>query len=152
MTRRIRIFIFYLRKILPKMKKFITIISIFLGSILLLAGFSKLITFKDFINIVNSHDIIPDNMIIYCSVFLILIEIAIGILLFSKKYREVSACASCFILSFFSALNINALLTDKDLDCGCFGFINIKLNDYRHVKFDLLLLFIFVLIFLKKGK
>lgn len=85
------------------------------------------------------------------SVFMIVLEVFLGIALILGVYINVSIWLLVFIIFFFTALTGFSHVTGKVTDCGCFGDF-IKLTPYQSFVKDMFLLFMILLLLWRSDK
>lgn len=87
----------------------------------LLAGFSKLYQWPDFVFAIKSFDLVPPAWAPFMAASIPFLEILLGIELCFQKHRREAAGVSMGLLAVFTAILVLALLQGKNLSCGCFG-------------------------------
>ena len=98
----------------------ITLLRVFVGLILFLAGITKLTTFNVFVADVSSYQIIPIAMVTPVSYLLVSAEITLGLGLGIGYFsRGASILASILFLLFSVALAYILLQDITVTDCGC---------------------------------
>lgn len=131
------------------MEKIKFLLSYIIGAILLFSGIIKIFSFRHFLNVVNSYNIIPTNWVPHLSGILIFIEILLGTLLFTKKYREIGAFISTILISFFLIISIYSTVQGSNIECGCFGPLSGKVADVKHFALLIFLMTGSIFIFMK---
>jgi uncharacterized membrane protein len=108
-------------------------VSYFLGIIFIFAGIDKLFHYKMFLNALASYVLMPNVLIPYFSLSLVLAEIWIGLGLIIKKYRRTASLSSFVILMIFTlALIINYIYKPGSI-CGCWFTITLGTVNILHI-------------------
>ena len=124
--------------------------SYLLGFILLFSGISKLVAFDYFTTNISSYNVIYNkNIIIHLSLVLISLEIVLGVMLCTKRYKLLSAGTIVILLSFFLSFSVYSLIIKDNPACGCFGNINMRITDINHFVLLITLMAASIFVFVK---
>ncbi|MFK7952350.1 MAG: BT_3928 family protein [Ekhidna sp.] len=87
---------------------------------------------------------------LFLSVFLSVLEVVLGVALIIGYRMKVTSWILLGMIVFFTFLTFYSAYFNKVTDCGCFGDA-IKLNPWESFYKDIILLFLIVIIFIKKA-
>jgi len=103
-------------------KKLLIIVGLFLGLVFLLSGVSKVLWSHAFERALTMYRLDISETIEKCiRVFLPFIEIALGIVLFSNKIRNIAFYSVIILLTVFTTSQIWVIAHGWNVPCGCFG-------------------------------
>ena len=106
--------------------------SFIIGILLIVSGTTKLLSIEEFIEIVQSYKLVPGHIARISSVFLIFLEIILGISLFFQRTRKKGAEVTLILFSFFMILSIFYTIKGMNIECGCFGDMSGRIGDEKH--------------------
>ncbi|MDJ0625678.1 MAG: DoxX family membrane protein [Candidatus Caenarcaniphilales bacterium] len=129
-----------------------SLIRYFLGSVFIVSGFSKLLPLKDFVQQALAYKIpIPEDALYYLSVFLIAIEVWVGLSILLNCNLRVSLLGAQILLIGMIPITIWGSLNQAPT-CGCYGNL-IKREPWQATVEDCLLLAVsFMLLPCSKSK
>lgn len=120
-----------------KRKKAILIPDIICGLLILLfayTGFSKLIEFAKFRNVLKEAPLIG-NYAMFLAALILVAELVIAFLLIMPRTKKTGLTAATGLLTVFTVYLVFMVLTDSHLPCSCGGVIQ-QLNWKQHIVFN----------------
>ncbi|UCC38307.1 MAG: DoxX family membrane protein [Candidatus Aminicenantes bacterium] len=121
------------------------------GGIFIWAGLLKIFEPLGFAQDIANYRVFPQGVSFFLALILPWIEVICGAFLIFGIFRGASALLLSGLLSVFLVLIILTILRGIDIDCGCFGGLNRKL-DYKLILMDSVLLFFSLNIFAEARK
>ena len=102
----------------------ITVLRVLLGSILLLAGISKLSGFSTFIVSVDNYQILPIGLVKPISYLIVSTELTVGAALCIGYFSRGASIISALLFMIFGIAVANVLWRELPVnDCGCGNFL-----------------------------
>ncbi len=132
--------------------RFQFILRILLGAFLLFSGISKIADIAEFKNVISGFHILPQSWTTIFAVVIPCVEIVLGLALIIDFYSGVSAVIAVVMIMGFTMLSAYKYLKGDISDCGCFGKVLERKTDLKLIAENLLLMFLFALFLLTKGK
>ncbi|MBI3578323.1 MAG: DoxX family protein [Ignavibacteriales bacterium] len=118
----------------------------------LVVGAAKIPALHQFTETITSITHLSFRTAEIIAVFIILIELLGGIaLLFRFKVALVSS-SFCIVISIFLWVLLSAILRDKEIQCNCFGILNVAFSNRTEFILDMLLFNLFALLALLSMK
>lgn len=98
--------------------------------IFIYAAISKIVTFKNFTNMINNLSFIPKKFSYTVSLGVIGIELCVVLLLFNKstEFIIIGYLLGIILLSFFILFIINVIRKQLPISCNCFGYSSLIIN------------------------
>ena len=103
--------------------KYVRVIRIILGLLLIFSGVAKIIDPSNAVKMMLDLGLLPLNLIIPLISFFPVVEIALGLLLIADRYNILSTSATLFLFTGFLFISIYGTMTGLNSDCGCFGSV-----------------------------
>jgi len=98
------------------------VLRLALAGIFLYAAYTKLtLPWQIFAMSIDSFQFFPAWVVEWSAKTLPWIELALGLVLLSGRFRRSAALASTLLLLVFNFLIVRAYLRNDQVDCGCFG-------------------------------
>ncbi len=129
------------------------IFRILIGAIFLISGFEKLTSpYQNFLFIIQSYDIVPDNLALITAKVLPWIELLTGLFLIIGLWIKEATFASMLMFAAFITVVGQAMVRKLPIDdCGCFGEM-VTLPLYAVFAMDVTLLVFSILLYLNYTK
>ncbi len=98
-----------------------SLLRLLYGSIFIFSGVSKLYYRSEFVSALYSYNIIPTEITTYFAIFIIVVEIIIGLGIIVRLLDKFFLVFSIFLLLSFTIFAIYSVIFDKNWVCYCFG-------------------------------
>lgn len=97
------------------------IIRLLISGFYILAGITKLLELKGFIQIVHRFEILPERMVPYFSIILPTLELFFGLCLFFGLYHRWTIKFLIILVNVFIIVITVTMIRGISVNCGCFG-------------------------------
>ncbi len=107
-------------------------LRITLGLIFLVAGLAKIFDMAGFVQTINQYDIVPANFHPSLAMLIAYGEVALGLMLLLSFYQRLALFAGSILIVLFSGVSLYYYLkTGNTADCGCFGKLLARQNNWQ---------------------
>jgi len=112
-----------------------------LAAVFVSSAVDKLFHYGGFVTALASSVLVPSVAAPYLALPVILLELAIGAGLVSRRWRRPAALGACALLTMFVAtLTANALFAPPGTPCGCWFTLTLGESNRLHISLDVVLL------------
>lgn len=109
------------------------IFYLFISLLFLYSGIQKLFDPLVFAHQIRSYELIHESLVTLVATLLPTFEILLALFLWFKPLEKTVSLHLCLLMSSFALAISHALLTEKDINCGCFGADNLIEIGWWHV-------------------
>ena len=130
-------------------KLFFASLKLCVSAVFIYAGFVKILEPNVFYKDILAYGILPEGLSYLAAYILPPFEVVLGMTLLLPKYSKSAAIWLLILLIIFVAALISAYLRGLDINCGCFG--NVDMGTYlATISKNILLSLMLLLMLLKK--
>jgi hypothetical protein len=127
-------------------EKLVLILSAALGMFFIIAGIGKIFSFGAFASTVSEITYLAQSTSTVLAVAVIAIEILGGVGLFLRYKTTLLSILFCILIALFLWVLSMAIIQGKEIECQCFGILNIGLSNRAALIVDLVLFNLFALL------
>jgi len=112
-------------------KNFMLVLRIALGTLFILSGISKILNQTDFGKIIYSYNLVSKEWVIMLSFIIPYSELILGMMLILNLYPRIAIRFLIVMLIVFTGISAYSYATGNVSDCGCFGKLLKRQNDWK---------------------
>lgn len=104
---------------------------IVISAVLIVSAVGKIYGIVDFGRVVYSYNLLPDNLIIPVTYLVPYLELSIGLMILLNLQPQWAYAAGIVMLTIFTVVSFIRYINGDISDCGCFGSIIKRQNDWK---------------------
>lgn len=121
-------------------KKISFYLSLLLGAIFVVSGFSKVFVYRQFASTIQEVVGVASSRAILIAWLTISAEVVLGSALILRVKLKYSSIALLLLVSTYIWMLDVAVLQEREIVCNCFGILNLRLSNFQEMVLDILLL------------
>jgi len=116
---------------LIKSKNFLLFLRLLMGVVFIASGMSKIISPGDFGKIIYSYNLVSKEWVVMLSLIIPYTELSLGLMLILNLHVRLAGAVLIFMLVLFTGVSAYQYALGKVNDCGCFGKLLKRQNDWK---------------------
>ena len=133
-------------------KTFQTSLKIILGLFFIVSGLFKIFDPASFGKIILSYDMVPKNWIIPLAIIIPYVELGIGLAFLLNLFPKLVSSFAIILMIVFTAISMYKYIQGDVSDCGCFGRLIERKNDWNLLVENTIVVFLLGITFIKDLK
>jgi len=122
------------------------VLRIALGIVFIVAGLGKIFVLGEFAGTISGITYLSPDASIALAAVLMAVEILGGIALIARFMVVPVSVLFCLLLAVFLWVLASAVIQGREIQCHCFGLLNIALSNRAEIVLDIILFNLFVLL------
>ncbi len=114
-----------------KTNNFTLFLRLMMGVIFIASGMSKIISPGDFGKIIYSYNLVSKEWVVMLSLIIPYTELSLGLMLILNLHVRLAGAVLIFMLVLFTGVSAYQYALGKVNDCGCFGKLFKRRNDWK---------------------